>query len=85
MEFFFFFSFQMIVSCGLNVGKLLRVLHEGLLKEETHCAPLVCLLGNEVHVLLVRQMSNTFYLILILAEAKCCIKAIMPATSDKYC
>ena len=38
----------MIVSCGLNVGKLLKVLNEGLLKEETHLAPLMCLVGNEV-------------------------------------
>ncbi|XP_068720227.1 cyclin-I-like isoform X2 [Montipora capricornis] len=37
----------MIVSCGLNVGKLLRVLHEGLLKEDTHVAPLMSLVGNE--------------------------------------
>lgn len=37
----------MIVSCGLNVGKLLRVLHEGLLKEDTHFTPLVCLAENE--------------------------------------
>lgn len=37
----------MVVSCGLNVGKLLRVLHDGLQKEDTHVAPLVCLLGNE--------------------------------------
>ncbi|XP_044182335.1 cyclin-G1-like isoform X3 [Acropora millepora] len=38
---------KMVVSCGLNVGKLLRVLHDGLQKEDTHVAPLVCLLGNE--------------------------------------
>ena len=38
----------MIVSCGLNVGKLLKVLNEGLLKEETQLAPLMCLVGNEV-------------------------------------
>jgi len=39
----------MKVSCGLNVGKLLRVLQEGLLKEEAaHFAPLTCLVGNEV-------------------------------------
>lgn len=38
----------MKVSCGLNVGKLLRVLQEGLLKEEAaHFAPLTCLVGNE--------------------------------------
>lgn len=37
----------MIVSCGLNVSKLLKVLNEGLLKEETHLASLVCLAGNE--------------------------------------
>lgn len=37
----------MIVSCGLNIGKLLKVLNEGLLKEETRLAPLLCLVGNE--------------------------------------
>lgn len=37
----------MIVLCGLNVSKLLKVLNEGLLKEETHLAPLMCLAGNE--------------------------------------
>lgn len=37
----------MKVCCGLNVGKLLRVLQEGLLKEEEHLAPLMCLVGNE--------------------------------------
>ena len=41
----------MIVSCGLNVGKLLRVLHEGLLKEDTHVAPLMSLVGNEVLIM----------------------------------
>ena len=40
----------MIVSCGLNVGKLLKVLNEGLLKEETSLAPLLCLVGNEVQM-----------------------------------
>lgn len=40
----------MIVSCGLNVGKLLKVLNEGLLKEETRLAPLLCLVGNEVQL-----------------------------------
>ena len=47
----------MIVSCGLNVGKLLRVLHEGLQKEDTHFAPLMCLVGNEV---LIQIVTYTF-------------------------
>ena len=50
--------FQMIVSCGLNVGKLLKVLNEGLLKEETHLAPLMCLAGNEV-----RKCFNRLFVI----------------------
>lgn len=53
----------MIVSCGLNIGKLLKVLNEGLLKEETRLAPLLCLVGNEVplHHKINKHLLNRAY------------------------